>query len=187
MKYCVAKRGSAWRSCSVCAPVSVSRPICFFRLRRSRRPAVPRSEWRPDPDSRRLGGGIGLQSLDVLQQFSRCCSSAWTCFRSSIACLVNTPCFRAFWFCFGGPEPGAPPCIRQRVCRTPPATDTGRRKGLGPTARARQHRPGVTGMMAAHPCRSDLRLLRVQDGHRNGPRVGYGSGRICRLLGSLLG
>jgi hypothetical protein len=29
--------------------------------------------------------------------------------------LVNTPCFQAFWFCFGAPEPGAPPCIRQRL------------------------------------------------------------------------
>src|ERR1700733_6574182 len=27
------------------------------------------------------------------------CSNACTCFRSSIACLVNTPCLNAFWFC----------------------------------------------------------------------------------------
>ena len=40
------KRGSAWRWCSVCAPVSVCRPICSFRLRRSRHPDIPRSERR---------------------------------------------------------------------------------------------------------------------------------------------
>src|ERR1035437_6254157 len=43
-----------------------------------------------------------------------CRSNAWTCSRSSIACCVNRPCLRAFWFCFGAPEPGAPRCIRQR-------------------------------------------------------------------------
>jgi hypothetical protein len=40
--------GSAWRWCSVCAPVSVCRPICSFRLRRSHRRGVRRSERRPD-------------------------------------------------------------------------------------------------------------------------------------------
>ena len=59
------KKGSAWRWCSVCQPDSVSRPICFFRLRRSRRPAVPRSAWRPDPDRRRLGNSLSRKSFTV--------------------------------------------------------------------------------------------------------------------------
>jgi hypothetical protein len=49
VKCCAAKRSSAWRWCSVCAPVSVCRPICSFLLRRSRRPGVPPSERRPEP------------------------------------------------------------------------------------------------------------------------------------------
>jgi hypothetical protein len=28
--------------------------------------------------------------------------------------LVNRPCWRAFWFALGAPDPGAPPCMRQR-------------------------------------------------------------------------
>jgi hypothetical protein len=34
--------------------------------------------------------------------------------RSMIACVVNSPCLRAFWFSFGAPDPCAPPCMRQR-------------------------------------------------------------------------
>src|SRR5450755_1480101 len=34
--------------------VSVCRPICSFLLRRSRRPGVPPSEWRPEPDRWRV-------------------------------------------------------------------------------------------------------------------------------------
>jgi hypothetical protein len=34
--------------------------------------------------------------------------------RSAIASLVNIPCLRAFRFALGAPDPGAPPCIRQR-------------------------------------------------------------------------
>ena len=52
-KYCGAKRGSAWRWCSVCAPASGCRPIYSSLLRRSHRPSVRRSERRPDPDRRR--------------------------------------------------------------------------------------------------------------------------------------
>jgi hypothetical protein len=36
------------------------------------------------------------------------------CLRSAIASLVNRPCRRAFWFALGAPDPGAPPCMRQR-------------------------------------------------------------------------
>jgi hypothetical protein len=35
-------------------------------------------------------------------------------FRSAIASLVNRPCRRAFRFPLGAPDPGAPPCMRQR-------------------------------------------------------------------------
>jgi hypothetical protein len=69
---------------------------------------VPRSERRPPVLECMVDHSMPRIS------FRDCCSNAWTCFRSSIACLANTPCFRAFWFCFGAPEPGAPPCIRQR-------------------------------------------------------------------------
>jgi hypothetical protein len=34
--------------------------------------------------------------------------------RSSIASRVNSPLFNAFWFPIGAPDPGAPPCMRQR-------------------------------------------------------------------------
>jgi len=34
--------------------------------------------------------------------------------RSATASLVKRPCLRAFWFALGAPDPGAPPCMRQR-------------------------------------------------------------------------
>jgi hypothetical protein len=38
----------------------------------------------------------------------------WTIRRSSMALRVSCPCFSAFWLPSGAPDPGAPPCIRQR-------------------------------------------------------------------------
>ena len=35
--------------------------------------------------------------------------------RWAIASLVNRPCLRAFRFVLGAPDPGAPPCMRQRL------------------------------------------------------------------------
>jgi hypothetical protein len=42
-------------------------------------------------------------------------SNARICLRSAIASLVNRPCRRAFWFPFRAPDPGVPPCMRQRL------------------------------------------------------------------------
>jgi hypothetical protein len=42
-------------------------------------------------------------------------SNAPICLRSAIASPVNRPCRRAFWFPLGAPDPGAPPCMRQRL------------------------------------------------------------------------
>jgi hypothetical protein len=42
-------------------------------------------------------------------------SNSRICLRSAIAFLVNRPCRRAFRFLLGAPDPGAPPCIRQRL------------------------------------------------------------------------
>lgn len=53
-------------------------------------------------------------------------SNVRACLRSAIAWLVNNPYFCAFWF-RGAPDPGALPCMRQRV--------------LPCTAGARQPRP----------------------------------------------
>jgi hypothetical protein len=41
-------------------------------------------------------------------------NNARICLRSAIASPVNRPCLRAFWFALGAPDPGAPPCMRQR-------------------------------------------------------------------------
>jgi len=41
-------------------------------------------------------------------------NNARKCFRSSIASFVKKPCLSAFLFSLGAPDPGAPPCIRQR-------------------------------------------------------------------------
>jgi len=41
-------------------------------------------------------------------------SKSRTCLRSAIASPVKRPCRRAFWFPLGAPDPGAPPCMRQR-------------------------------------------------------------------------
>ena len=41
-------------------------------------------------------------------------NNARRCFRSSIASFVKKPCLSAFLFSLGAPDPGAPPCIRQR-------------------------------------------------------------------------
>ena len=35
--------------------------------------------------------------------------------RSAIPSWANAPCFRAFWFLHGAPDPVAPPCMRQRT------------------------------------------------------------------------
>jgi hypothetical protein len=42
-------------------------------------------------------------------------SNALICLRSAIASPVNRPRRRAFWFPPGAPDPGAPPCMRQRL------------------------------------------------------------------------
>jgi hypothetical protein len=42
-------------------------------------------------------------------------NNACICLRSAIASLLNRPCLRAFRFAFGAPDPGVPPCIRQRL------------------------------------------------------------------------
>ncbi|MBR0955869.1 hypothetical protein JQ566_00825 [Bradyrhizobium japonicum] len=54
-------------------------------------------------------------------------SSARIVLRSSNRSRVNAPCFRAFWFPNGAPDPAAPPCMRQR--------------GLPRTAGAEQAKP----------------------------------------------
>lgn len=41
-------------------------------------------------------------------------SNAPICLRSAIAFPVNSPCRNAFRFPLGAPDPGAPPCMRQR-------------------------------------------------------------------------
>ena len=57
------------------------------------------------------------------------CSSSRDClktlrssFNSARASRVYWPCFSAFLLPGGAPEPGAPPCIRQRLFRAPPVT-----------------------------------------------------------------
>jgi hypothetical protein len=52
------------------------------------------------------------------------------CLRSAIACLVNRPCLRALRLPIGGPDPGAPPCMRNAFCRAPPASGRRRRNGF---------------------------------------------------------
>lgn len=42
-------------------------------------------------------------------------NNARICLRSAIASPVNRPCLRAFRLALGAPDPGAPPCMRQRV------------------------------------------------------------------------
>jgi hypothetical protein len=54
------------------------------------------------------------------RSFRDCRNSARTSFRCSMASFVNSPCLSAFLFSFGAPDPGAPPCIRQRFL--PPTT-----------------------------------------------------------------
>lgn len=44
-----------------------------------------------------------------------CWSKVRNCRRSSKASLVNRPCLSAFLLPGGAPDPGAPPCIRQRI------------------------------------------------------------------------
>src|SRR5438128_1553512 len=88
--------------------------------------------------------------------------------RSAIAALVNRPCLRALRLPLGGPEPGAPPCMRQRFLpRTAGAN-------FCAAAGARQHR-GYQADVIAHAGavslvstgagsgseRSDIRLLRA--------------------------
>jgi hypothetical protein len=73
-------------------------------------------------------------------------NNARICLRSVIASLVNRPCRRAFRFRLGAPDPGAPPCMRQRFLpRTagerhdPPERIFARQRGLasiGPVLRA---------------------------------------------------
>ena len=108
------KNGSAWRWCSVCAPGSVCRPICSFRLRRSHRRGVRRSERRPDPVRWCVPRWKVSSHSMSCSNCRDCRSNAWTCLRSSNARYVNRPCLNAFRFSCGAPEPGAPPCIRQR-------------------------------------------------------------------------
>jgi hypothetical protein len=98
----------------------------------------------------RSRAGIRLSHHSMsCSSFSDCRSNAWNCFRSAIACLVNTPCLNAFLLFVGAPEPGAHPCIRQRLL---PDTAGDRQGPTGPCVAARtyQHQPGVAGMMAAH-------------------------------------
>ena len=48
------------------------------------------------------------------RNFRESCNNARKCFRSSIASFVKNPCLSSFLFSLGAPDPGAPPCIRQR-------------------------------------------------------------------------
>jgi hypothetical protein len=94
--------------------------------------------------------GIRLSHRSIsCSSFRDCRSNAWNCFRSAIASLVNAPCLNAFLLFVGAPEPGAHPCIRQRLL---PDTAGDRQGPTGPCVAARtyQHQPGVAGMMAAH-------------------------------------
>jgi HTH-type transcriptional regulator/antitoxin HigA len=63
------KKGLSWRWCSVCTRGFACRPICSFRLRRSRRPGVPRSERRLEPDRWRVPG------VELIFDHSMSCSS----------------------------------------------------------------------------------------------------------------
>jgi hypothetical protein len=73
-------------------------------------------------------------------------NNACTPLRSAIASLVNRLCVRAFWFAFGAPDPGAPPCMRQRFLpltagerHAPPERVLAPQRGLasiGPVLRA---------------------------------------------------
>jgi hypothetical protein len=58
---------------------------------------------------------------------------------------VYSPYFSAFWLPRGAPDPGAPPCIRYR--RRPAGLAPAR---FGSAATARQHRSGITRMIAHH-------------------------------------
>ena len=56
-------------------------------------------------------------ALLVIDPYNDCASpnNALICLRSAIAWLVNRRCWHAFWFPLGAPDPGAPPCMRQRL------------------------------------------------------------------------
>jgi hypothetical protein len=49
-----------------------------------------------------------------LQKLPRFTQQGLNLLALAIASLVNRPCWRAFWFALGAPDPGAPPCMRQR-------------------------------------------------------------------------
>jgi len=55
-----------------------------------------------------------LSHFIACKNFRASPNRASICLRSPIASLVNRPCRRAFWFALGAPDPGAPPCMRQR-------------------------------------------------------------------------
>ncbi len=60
------------------------------------------------------------ESFDRGQSISSKRASAWriswrSAFRCSMASRAKCPCFSAFLLPFGAPDPGAPPCIRQRL------------------------------------------------------------------------
>ncbi|MCP3459140.1 hypothetical protein NLN62_01755 [Bradyrhizobium sp. CCGUVB23] len=52
-----------------------------------------------------------MSSLSSLRASS---NKSRTCFFSAMPFFVNSPCFRAFLFPLGAPDPAAPPCMRQR-------------------------------------------------------------------------
>jgi len=58
-----------------------------------------------------LRNGPSIHLSSILRASS---NIARTRLRSAIASPVNRPCLRAFRFPFGAPDPGAPPCMRQR-------------------------------------------------------------------------
>ena len=49
-----------------------------------------------------------------------CLIKARSCRRSWMASRVYRPCLSAFLLPRGAPDPGAPPCMRQRFFRSPP-------------------------------------------------------------------
>jgi hypothetical protein len=59
--------------------------------------------------------------------FRDCRSNAWNCFRSAIACLVNTPCLMHSYCLSARLNPARIHASGSVFCRTPPATDRGRR------------------------------------------------------------
>jgi hypothetical protein len=84
-----------------------------------------------------IGAGGYILAYPIFRSKSRDCLINWrSCRRSAIASRVKSPCLSAFLLPRGAPDPGAPPCMRQR--RLP--LTAGDRQGLPERVLAPQRR-----------------------------------------------